>query len=264
VAVLRYKDPADNQWKFLVGTGPTGPTGPSGTGPTGPVGATGATGPTGGGLSQTSADLLYVKKAGDTMTGVLQNNGGYFFANGPLLYGLYMSDPASASPVIRGIALRDNTDLGHPSITSGITIVNDAGAVMPLTVASPNYPYQAVTKIHLETMTGTALTYADSWYSYGGGYGVTQVVKSTTGLVTIEGIFGHAGKAVTAAVAYQLGTLPVGYRPAVSTIVPGTASIPNQVVRVDLSPSGAMTFIPQTTGTLSYLSFAGACWRGVY
>jgi Collagen triple helix repeat (20 copies) len=58
--------------------GPTGPSGPTGSqgsqglqGPTGPTGLQGVTGPTGGGMSQATADTLYVKKVGDSMSGPL-------------------------------------------------------------------------------------------------------------------------------------------------------------------------------------------------
>ena len=100
--------------------------------------------------------------------------------------------------------------------------------------------------------------FQDSWFEYGGGFGPSRMVKTADGLVTVEGIFKHAGKAMTANVAYNVATVPVGFRPAAQTLTSGNTQY--QACRVDVYPNGNVTFNPMTAVTATYMSFAGQSW----
>ena len=99
-------------------------------------------------MSQASADLLYVKKATDTMTGPLTLSGTYALSTGSYMPGLGYWLTSGA--VTRAITLRDNADLGH-SAGAGITVVQADGSISPINVGNPGMPYQAVNKGWLET-----------------------------------------------------------------------------------------------------------------
>jgi len=162
----------------------------------------------------------------------------------------------------RGIGIRDMRDYGHPA-GAGLAAINyPEQTLAPLSVASPNYPYQAVTRAYLETFTAGVIAFSDGWSNYGGTYGNVQPVLSTNGMVTMEGLFRHAaGRAVTEGTTYSLGALPAGYRPATTQIVPGYGANPHQAIRINVEAAGTMSYIPTETGTLGYLSFSGNSWR---
>jgi len=162
----------------------------------------------------------------------------------------------------RGIGVRDNRDYGHPAGIAMSVINYPEGTLAPLSTANPNSPQHTVTKLFLETFTAGAIAFSDGWSNYGGIYGTVQPVLSTTGLVTMEGLFRHAaGRSVIEGNSYPLGVIPAGYRPVSAQILAGYGANPHQAIRVNVDATGTMTYIPTMTGTLGYLSFSGHSWR---
>lgn len=143
--------------------------------------------------------------------------------------------------------------------TIGIGAHDGAGVVQPFAVGNANVAEHAVNRSYLEATTTAAFGYQDAWYEYGGAFGSTQLRKAADGMVTVEGIFRHAGKAMTAGATYQLATVPVGFRPAFQVLAAGNATY--QAVRIDVMTTGVVTIAPAVAVTATYASFAGCSWK---
>jgi len=107
-------------------------------------------------------------------------------------------------------------------------------------------------------------TYLDGWSSYGATFGPLQMELSMDGLVTVVGIFKHAGKVVTAGTtANQVGTIPDGFRPASSFLCAGMVGAGgiNAAVRWDITAGGVMSFQSTASLTATYCSLAGNSWK---
>jgi hypothetical protein len=161
----------------------------------------------------------------------------------------------------RGIGLRDMTDYGHPAGVAMAAINYPEGTLAPISVLNPGAPQHAVSRAWLETVSAGVIAYSDGWSNYGGAFGTAQPVLSTNGLVTMEGIFRHAGKAVAPGTAYSAAVLPVGYRPVAHQVFTGSSGNPPQALRIDLDVTGVVTFIPTASATITFLSFGGSTWR---
>jgi hypothetical protein len=99
------------------------------------------------------------------------------------------------------------------------------------------------------------LPYNGSWGDAGGSYPVGQYTQLANGLVLLRGMVKRSGGTVSAE---TICTLPSGFRPAVQQY--GFPSWQNnssgdQIVRLDVQTTGAITFVPENGGSaLNWLS----------
>lgn len=91
------------------------------------------------------------------------------------------------------------------------------------------------------TASWTALSYQNGWTDFGAPYATGAYLKDTIGFVHLKGTIGHSG-ATTAVIA----TLPAGYRPGASLIIPSYTSGASYVI---IANDGTIT--PPSTNQVS-------------
>ena len=98
--------------------------------------------------------------------------------------------------------------------------------------------------------TQTALPLAAGWVNYGSGYNAATYIKSSDGLVSLQGLI----RSGTATSGTTIATLPAGYRPS-AYIICSTVTSPDVAGRVDVWPTGQVIIREGVSN--GWLSLAG-------
>jgi hypothetical protein len=128
-------------------------------------------------------------------------------------------------------------------------------------VASPVASNDAATKAYVDTYTSTGTLTPTGWVDYNQSGWVGLYATKYAGMVTLEGLIKpSANVTATAGSSFSLGTavIPSGYRPAHNVMSASTFSLTGGTsilaCRVDAMPSGAMTVVPLSSGTITTAS----------
>lgn len=218
-----------------------------------------------GGIDQATADARYVKQAGDTMTGNLDLLNGASDTTMVVPRGRYprlkmnaVGDNASApwaelaferNGVSRWLFRTENNS--EPGDNSGTEFSIYARADDGSSVGRVMRFFRNTRIVEIPFLANTAesvISPASGWADWGGSDAGLYCTKHA-GMVTLEGLFKRTGStlSMTAYTAYQIGTVPAGYRPATTRSATGYAfsgSTAYALAIIQLTSAGVLAVMP--------------------